>query len=602
MKLKIEWIALLPLVFLPVAVGCIQEDDNPVAGNPLSPPTNLTVSSVTESEIALTWTDNSSDETGFSLERAPGGTTSFAEIAALPAGTTTHTDAGLTDATQYCYRVRATNTTGQSAYSNTACGTTGGSILAAPTNLAITSTTVSQINLSWTDNSSNEDGFKIERAPGTTSIFTQIATVDANVTTYANTDLAAGLTFTYRVRAFDAGGDSAYSNTIAGTTGTAAPSPPSNLVLSSSTTTQIVIGWTDNASNEDGFKIERAPGTSSIFTQIATVHANVATYANTDLAPGSTFTYRVRAFNAGGDSAYSNTIAGTTVTAAPSPPSNLVLSSSTTTQIVIGWTDNASNEDGFKIERAQGTTSTFTQIATVGANVTTYANTDLAAGLTFTYRVRAFNAGGNSAYSNTIAGTTGTAAPSPPSNLVLRSRTTTQIVIGWTDNSNNETGFRIERAPGTTSTFSLLVTVSAGVTSFTNGSLSGNQTFTYRVRAFNAEGDSAPSNALTATTLVSFAGQVHPLFSSSPTCAGGCHSGSTPAGGLRLTGNASSVFQAVSARVNVAQPCDSLILKKPSRTNCLGGAVSHDGGTLWPTSGSQYQTTLTWIEEGAANN
>jgi fibronectin type 3 domain-containing protein len=792
MKLKIEWIALLPLVLLPVAVGCISEDD-PVAGNPLSPPTNLSVSSVTDSEISLTWTDNSTGETGFSLERAPGGTTSFAVLVTLPAGTTTHTDSGLTEGAPYCYRVQATNATGGSTFSNTACGTTGASIPTAPTKLTVTSTTVSQINLSWTDQSTNEEGFKIERAPGTTTTFAQIATVGAGVTTFSDTGLGAGLTFTYRVRAFSAGGDSAYSNTIAGTTdtkGTTAPSPPSNLVLSSSTTTQIVIGWTDNSGNEDGFKIERAPGTSSSFSEIETVGANVTTYANTGLTAGSTFTYRVRAFNSGGDSpfsntiagttataspsppsnlvlssstttqivigwtdnsgnedgfkierapgtsssfseietvganvttfsdtglgagltftyrvraynaggnsAYSNTIAGTTGTVSPSPPSNLVLSSSTTTQIVIGWTDNSSNEDGFKIERAPGTTSVFTQIATVGADVTTYTNIGLAAGttftyrvrafnaggnspfsntiagttataspsppsnlvlssstttqivigwtdnssneegfkierapgtsssfseietvganvttfsdaglgagLTFTYRVRAFNAGGNSAYSNTIAGTTGTVSPSAPSNLVLTSRTTTQIVIHWTDNSSNETGFRIERAPGTTSNFTELVSVAAGVVSYTNGGLDGNQTFTYRVRAFNASGDSTSSNPLTAKTLVSFAGQVHPLFTSSPTCAGGCHSGSSPAGGLKLTGSASSVFPAVSARVNVAQPCDSLILKKPSRTDCTGGAVSHTGGTLWPTSGPAYQTILTWIQEGAANN
>ena len=82
----------------------------------------------------------------------------------------------------------------------------------------------------------------------------------------------------------------------------------------------------------------------------------------------------------------------------------------------------------------------------------------------------------------------------------------------------------------------------------------------------------------------------------------GCHAGGHPAGELKLNGGASSAFPAVSARVNVGLPCDSLILKKPSTTNCIGGAVSHDGGTLWSTNGSPYQTTLTWIQEGAANN
>jgi hypothetical protein len=69
----------------------------------------------------------------------------------------------------------------------------------------------SQINLSWTDNSNNETGFKVERSSDGTT-FTQIATVGANVTTYADTGLPALTKYYYRVRAYNAGGNSAYSN------------------------------------------------------------------------------------------------------------------------------------------------------------------------------------------------------------------------------------------------------------------------------------------------------------------------------------------------------------------------------------------------------
>ena len=530
-----------------------------------------------------------------------GRTTSFAEIAALPAGTTTHTDAGLTNATQYCYRVRATNTTGESAYSNTACGTTGGSILAAPTNLAITSTTVSQINLSWTDNSSDEDGFKIERAPGTTSTFTQIATVGANVTTYSNTDLAAGSTFTYRVRAFDAGGDSAYSTRSPErpTRPRLRPLEPGSQLQHDDSNRHRVDrqleqrgrvqnraragGDLDLHSDRDGPRqrhdlLEHRP------RRWVDVHLSRACVQRRRRLGLLQYDRR--------DDRHGRAFA----------PSNLVLSSSTTTQIVIGWADNSNNEDGFKIERAPGTTSTFTQIATRRSQRHHVLRHRARPGIDLHVSCASVQRRWKLGLLNAIAGTTGTAAPSPPRIWCSDSRTTTRIVIAWTDNSNNETGFRIERAPGTTSAFSLLVTVSAGVTSFTNGSLSGNQTFTYRVRAFNAEGDSAPSNALTATTLVSYAGQVYPLFTASPTCAGGVSFRVNTRRWAQADRQRVRRIPGRQRRVNVAQPCDSLILKKPSRTNCLGGAVSHDGGTLWPTSGSQYETTLTWIQEGAANN
>ncbi|GAB4435943.1 MAG: hypothetical protein OHK0015_27300 [Chloroflexi bacterium OHK40] len=111
---------------------------------------------------------------------------------------------------------------------------------AAPTSLSATAASSSQINLSWTDASSNEDGFKIERCQGSgCSSFAQIATVGANVTSYSNTGLSASTSYSYRVRAFNTGGDSAYSNTAsattpAGATSTGLLSPSANAAVTSS--------------------------------------------------------------------------------------------------------------------------------------------------------------------------------------------------------------------------------------------------------------------------------------------------------------------------------------------------------------------------------
>ena len=89
--------------------------------------------------------------------------------------------------------MRAYNAAGDSDYSNTASAVTPGApaLPAAPTNLAATAVSKSQINLTWTDNATNETGFKIERCKGATCTnFTQIATVGANVTSYSNTGLS----------------------------------------------------------------------------------------------------------------------------------------------------------------------------------------------------------------------------------------------------------------------------------------------------------------------------------------------------------------------------------------------------------------------------
>ena len=92
------------------------------------------------------------------------------------------------------------------------------SVMAAPGSLTATTASTSQINLSWTDNSTGEDGFKIEQSTDNVS-FTQIATVGANVTTYSNTGLTTSTTYYYRVRATSSlNGDSTYSNIASATT------------------------------------------------------------------------------------------------------------------------------------------------------------------------------------------------------------------------------------------------------------------------------------------------------------------------------------------------------------------------------------------------
>ena len=86
------------------------------------------------------------------------------------------------------------------------------------------------------------------------------------------------------------------------------PGAPSNLLARARSQTQIAVRWTDNSSNESGFKIERCAGVGCTdFVQIATVGANVKTFTDSGLVTKTSYLYRVRAYNDVGDSAYSNT-------------------------------------------------------------------------------------------------------------------------------------------------------------------------------------------------------------------------------------------------------------------------------------------------------
>src|SRR3989442_9075860 len=113
---------------------------------------------------------------------------------------------------------------------------------AAPTSLTATPVSGSQINLTWSDNATNEDGFRIEQCQGAgCSAFVEIATVPANVTTYPDVGLTLSASYSYRVRAYNAAGTSGYSNAATATTVELAA--PTNLTATTMSASQINLVW-----------------------------------------------------------------------------------------------------------------------------------------------------------------------------------------------------------------------------------------------------------------------------------------------------------------------------------------------------------------------
>lgn len=186
-------------------------------------------------------------------------------------------------------------------------------------------------------------------------------------------------------------------------TPTPAPSPlgaPSNLIATAVSSGQIDLGWTDNSTNEGGFKLYRSLNGVD-FSRTATLEPNVTTYSNTGRPAGTTYYYRVLAFNASGSTAYSNTATATTfppATVTPTAPSNLSAVALSSSQIRLTWSDNSNNENAFKLYRSLNG-KTFTEMARPGPNATSYTDTGLASGTTYYYRIRSYNHAGSSSYS-----------------------------------------------------------------------------------------------------------------------------------------------------------------------------------------------------------
>jgi hypothetical protein len=90
------------------------------------------------------------------------------------------------------------------------------------------------------------------------------------------------------------------------------PAGPTDLAATAASESRIDLVWTDNATDEDGFEIERSTGGGADWTRIDNVGANVTTYSDPTVAPNSAYSYRVRAFNGSGQSDFSNTAGANT--------------------------------------------------------------------------------------------------------------------------------------------------------------------------------------------------------------------------------------------------------------------------------------------------
>jgi len=445
--------------------------------------------------VNVNWSDNSVTEYKFEIQRAdatvsvdpdpvtlqvpPPVIGVFAKVGDALANATTFLDSTAavltppvpgTPGQAYAYKVVAIGAAG-SAESVAALTPQDMAVPAAPTGLAVTGTSGTQVALQWVDNSNNEAGFLIERSIDGGATWTPLAPVTTlgtgisvnvpqNTTTFVDSGLAPNTAVSYRVSAANIKGQTATTN-IADTVTNSAPTVAAvTIPLAAVSSNSVTLNWTlsllPNALNQGvtGYVITRSGGAGGQATFQVAGNDQTLTWTDLTAAQNSTYTYTVHAVNAAGLAPVNGIAAtsnsATTLYAAVGPLGQIGTVASATgvapTSVTVTW-PAASPATNYLLERSADGGATYITLSSVATPpVGGYLDTTVLPLSTYTYRVTATNGNSGTSSVQTASVTTNAAivvlAPALTASVPnLTAGTATLTLI---DLATNETGFVVE--------------------------------------------------------------------------------------------------------------------------------------------------------------
>ena len=478
---------------------------------PPTPPSSLSASAVSSSQINLSWAASSTSGVTYTVYN---GTT----VAVSGLSGTSYSVAGLNASTAYTFTVVAVSSTGTSTASNAASATTQAASVvppAAPSGLSASPASASVINLNWQPSSTS--GVTYNVYVGTASGVT--STLVASGLTGQNTSVSGlqdGTTYYFTVKAVSSSGTlSAASNQASATTQTLPAATPTGLSASAVSSSQINLSWSAVTNTGATYAVYYGTSSGAENTLLAT-GINATSYQATGLTASTTYYFIVRSISGGGTSSPSTQASATTQTVTvpvtpptnpttPTAPSGLVATAASSTQINLAWAPSATSGVTYTVYSGSAAIAS-------GLAATSYSVTGLTANTAYTFTVIAVSSGGSSPASNSASATTqAPPAPSAPSGLSATAISSSQINLGWTASPTAGVTYSLYSGLTTGAETGLVASGITGTTYSVNG-LNASTQYYFIVKAVasgSAGASSTASNEASATTQASAAGGCH---------------------------------------------------------------------------------------------
>lgn len=527
--------------------------------NPPDAATNVTASTVSSTQIALSWENNPHpvfNETFFEIYRSTSGSGPNSFVGKVRRDTLKYIDSKLSPGITYFYKIRAVNDSSAAPLSKVASAITKIDKTAptAPGNLKVIYATNTSVSLQWSA-SVDDVGIKYYQiyVNGTKSYTT-------TKNSFIISALLQGSAYSFYVKAVDFSGNYSPQSNIA-----TSPSVLNGLVYKYyegywlsmpdfSTLTALTTGVSANLNlgiarrqtqfgvlwqgyinipikgrykfktisndgsqvwlntydpsltplvNNDGYRIGNKSAKGVINLQAGTIPISIAYFQTTNNKSIKLYWSNFELF---GDSEFheieNKYFAGnyTPSNTAPTTPANISASALSYNKINVTWSDKSNNEKGFQIYRSFTSNGTYKIVFTTDTDATSYVDSALTPLTKYFYKINAVNDYGTSSFTDNIsAKTSKLPAPLAPSNFKAKGISVSSIQLTWNDLDTEETNYQVFRSVSDTFNFKPAALLPANSTSFTDTGLYGNTNYFYRLNAINTISSSIDK----ATTLTS---------------------------------------------------------------------------------------------------